>query len=153
MTDTAPAYAQAIEQLRAENAELRRQIATGDYLLRPAPLTLAELLAEPQVEGLRKRAEAAEKDRDDLRAQLEAVTAERDAAIAAREDANENIRGWVEEYARLEKQLKAVTAKRGTDNIRHDFAAASQQNIRLRLAIENLKTMFHAAIDAAERVP
>lgn len=71
----AAARADAAEK---ERDALRAQIQNGDYLLRPAPPTISEVM----LQGALGRAESAEQERDAIKAaavaQLEAVTAERD---------------------------------------------------------------------------
>lgn len=137
MTDQSPAYAQAIDQLRSraeaaekERDQLRAQLQTGDYLLRPAPPTISEVMLQgalQRAEGVEKRhAELVElhtqrcDDIAKLTAQLDAVTAERDAAIeraterywrAAYDDACAELTGAKCRIADLEAANATVTAE------------------------------------------
>lgn len=129
-TDTPVAYTQAVDQLRAraeaaenERDALRAQIQNGDYLLRPAPPTISEVM----LQGALGRAEAAEKEREEWErshGEVVDVIGVIAAALQVTRGGKDSLEDWTGRITaalgELRTQLEAVTADR--DDMAQKFA-------------------------------
>lgn len=172
MTDQAPAYAIAVDQLqaRAEAAEKERDA-----------LKLENDMLNEQLEaaypGMLRRMESAEKERDELRAQLEAATAAREgwrtqydqtaallhaakcriADLEADDGPGGNEHQAVvfernqlrDENAELRTKLADI--ERCNSHASDACDAYASENRQLRLTVHNLKTLAHAIVDAVAK--
>lgn len=121
-TDTPVAYTQAVDQLRAraeaaenERDALRAQIQNGDYLLRPAPPTISEVM----LQGALQRAESAEKEREEWErshGEVVDVIGVIAAALQVTRGGKDSLEDWTGRITaalgELRAQLEAVTTQR-----------------------------------------